>query len=665
MNGNLKIFLLFFLNINFLLTNSNSQEKDSLYISPSIRCNGINSINNYKKINSIKDMDIFYYKCVDSSFVIKDTLFASKDTLIHNDASFKNLDSTIIYLTLNLDKTGNFYNDKDYMSDFYELLLSGTSKRNNERLSKDIDSAFIDYSVYYDKITILFYKKNKEFALELLSDIVNNSIFSPRRVNFKKVIPSNIDFDFFYNTCILEGNYDLEKKYNKTLLESIIFYKNYWKKNNINISIYGGISKKEIEDLLKNGKYNIGNNMKIITYKKKKKKKKESKLKQQQGTLIYFLDKDSTQNKELFIASYSDEKPTTEEKEVARIYSKIFKEIFDFNLFLDFNNNNKGIVFYGNNYNGVEKTIKKIKTLFEKLTKEGFYNKLNAKILKDNILHYKEKNIIFSKKYQIDFFEKFIFNKNLRILIKEDAIKITPQLENKNYNILFINDKGKEIPRPKLVLNIEKNITVTTIIDRYFKNLGGLDKISKIYSIEKKGDIFINEKKMSFNYKVKLPHKFVEIISDKNNIFFKEVFSSTKGYMIYGDKKEIFTVEKIKELRKKKLLFPLKYYAKMKEIKLICKEPINGIWCYKLKFQLEGDYLHYVYISEKTYMILKDETYKGDKMLFYIKNKDFKLIDGVKFPFKEIVFDSENKKKIELRVNQIKLNENFSNKNFK
>lgn len=570
------------------------------------------------------------------------------------------VDTNDIILEIYTIEDNNFYNQDIFLYNFKNLLLSGTKNINFENLKDIIDTMFIDYSISNEKVIFKFKRELKYEALNLILDILQNSILSAKDIDFMDIEDdfSQENFNFFYNSCIFNEKNFYRKKVGETIMENTLFYRKYWKTDNTFLLLYNDTCASDITDIYES----------VIQRKEKKvlpSSPKKFTLKNQQGTLLNFFDTKAGQNK-IFVSSFINSAPSEKEKKSARIYSKIFRHIFKdspYRVYLDFENEKKGIVLYSLFDDKIENTLSDIEEIFKTLSLEGFYDKITDDIKKENLIFYKQDSTIFEKEVQSKFFKEFIFIKNLRILIMGNAIKFAPKLEQLEYDINFINERYNILPKPKFSLPISTNITEMDILNKYFDFLGGINVINSIYSLEKKGNIIINDRKLLIETKVMSPNKYsTEIKNQAGKVFYKNVFSSTGGYIKYDTLSEVFTIEKIKELRKKKTVFPVMMYPKAKKIKLIEKEPVNGIWCYKMKFLYDDDDVQYYYFSQEDYKVLKTEFCRiqngKDVLKYYTIYSDYKKTDNIMLPFKEIIYNAE-KKLMDIDIQQIKTNVDF------
>ena len=182
-------------------------------------------------------------------------------------------------------KSGSRNETKDIngISHFLEhMMFKGTKKRNSKEIAESIENLGGQLNAYTSKEVTCYYIKNLythlEQSIEVLSDMLNNSVFDPKELEREKGVvieeinmtedsPEDVLYDLHAKATFREnplaypvlGNIDNVKKFNRELL---LEYKKrkYTPKNSV-ISICGRFDENELMELLEKyfGEYNNEN----------------------------------------------------------------------------------------------------------------------------------------------------------------------------------------------------------------------------------------------------------------------------------------------------------------------------------------------------------------------------------------------------------------------
>ena len=78
--------------------------------------------------------------------------------------------------------------------------------------------------------------------------------------------------------------------------------------------------------------------------------------------------------------------------------------------------------------------------------------------------------------------QKYFSADNARIVIVGKALDVLPNLEKTGYTINYFDKEGNPTSKPELTKPIPAGVTKATVIDNYFKAIGGIDKIKALES---------------------------------------------------------------------------------------------------------------------------------------------------------------------------------------
>ncbi|KAB1160571.1 insulinase family protein [Tenacibaculum aiptasiae] len=254
---------------------------------------------------------------------------------------------------------------------------------------------------------------------------------------------------------------------------------------------------------------------------------------------------------------------------------------------------------------------------------------------------------------------KYFRGDKARIIITGKGIDVLKNLEkNSDYKINYFDKKGNPTTKPEMSLPIPAGVTATTVIDNYFKAIGGKSKVGNVKSTMISSNAKLQGMQLSLVQKNAAPNKSSVVVSVMGNVMQKMVFDGTKGYQeARGQKKEL----EGKELEKAKGESAPFADNAYKNGKLERIEPVEGKSAYVIKY---GD-SEIFYDTTSGLKIKEIETIKTPQgeikspTLF----SDYKEVNGIKFPHK--VTRSFGPQKVDFIITEVKINEGVSDADFK
>lgn len=253
---------------------------------------------------------------------------------------------------------------------------------------------------------------------------------------------------------------------------------------------------------------------------------------------------------------------------------------------------------------------------------------------------------------------KYFKGDKARIFITGKGIDVLKNLEkNSDYKINYFDKKGNATSKPKMSLPIPAGTTATTVVDNYFKAIGGKDKVDAVKSVMISSDAKIQGMQINLVQKNAAPNKSLVLVSMAGNVMQKVVFDGTKGYQeAQGQKKEV-SGEELIEAKKQAAPFEDLAYKKGKLERI---EPIDGKNAYVIKHGKSEIF----YDMTSGLKIKEVKTAKGPQGEMKVPTtfSDYKEIKGIKFPHK--VTRTNGPMKMEFIVKEVKINEGVSDADF-
>ncbi|WP_431166904.1 insulinase family protein [Tenacibaculum halocynthiae] len=253
---------------------------------------------------------------------------------------------------------------------------------------------------------------------------------------------------------------------------------------------------------------------------------------------------------------------------------------------------------------------------------------------------------------------KYFKANKARIIITGKGIDVLKNLEKGDYKINYFDKNGNPTTKPAMSLPIPSGVNTSTVIDNYYKAIGGKDKIATVKTLKVSSDATVQGMKLNLVQKSAAPNKSLTLVSMMGNTMQKIVFDGTKGYQeARGQRKEL-SGERLDEVKNTSAPFSDEAYRNGKLDRI---EPIDGKNAYVIKSGKSE-----IFYDMKTGFKLKEvKTVKGPQgeMKVPVLYSDYKEVNGIKFPHKMI--QTMGPMKMEFITKEVKINEGVSDADFK
>ncbi|OCK43630.1 peptidase M16 [Tenacibaculum soleae] len=253
---------------------------------------------------------------------------------------------------------------------------------------------------------------------------------------------------------------------------------------------------------------------------------------------------------------------------------------------------------------------------------------------------------------------KYFRGDKARIIITGKGIEVLKNLEkNADYKINYFDTEGNPTTKPAMTLPIPTGVTATSVINNYFKAIGGQNKVNAVKSVKITSEAKVQGMQVSLVQKNAAPNKSLTLVSMMGNVMQKVVFDGTKGYQeVRGQRKDLAGKE-LEEAKNSKAPFADEAYKKGILDRI---EPINGENSYVIKLDKKE-----IFYNIKSGLKLKEvAVVKGPQgdVKVPIEYGDYKEVNGVKFP--HLMIQSMGPIKINFEVKEIKINEGVTDADF-
>ncbi|NVK07569.1 MAG: insulinase family protein [Tenacibaculum sp.] len=254
---------------------------------------------------------------------------------------------------------------------------------------------------------------------------------------------------------------------------------------------------------------------------------------------------------------------------------------------------------------------------------------------------------------------KYFKGDKARIIITGKGIDVLKNLEKTaDYKINYFDKNGNPTEKPAMSLPIPNGVTASSVVDDYFKAIGGKDKVANVKSVMITSNATVQGMQLSLVQKNATPNKSSVIVSMMGNVMQKVIFDGTKGYQEANGQKKEMTGEELEKAKKESAPFADKAY---KTGTLDRIEPIDGNNAYVIKHGKKE-----IFYDVKSGLKVKEvKTAKGPQgeIKVPVVFSDYKEVNGIKFPHKMI--QKNGPMTFEFITKEIKINEGVSDADFK
>ncbi|MDP2539983.1 peptidase M16 [Tenacibaculum discolor] len=254
---------------------------------------------------------------------------------------------------------------------------------------------------------------------------------------------------------------------------------------------------------------------------------------------------------------------------------------------------------------------------------------------------------------------KYFKGDKARIIITGKGIDVLKNLEKTaDYKINYFDKNGNPTEKPAMSLPIPNGVTASSVVDDYFKAIGGKDKVANVKSVMITSNAAVQGMQLSLVQKNATPNKSSVIVSMMGNVMQKVIFDGTKGYQEANGQKKEMTGEELEKAKKESAPFADKAY---KTGTLDRIEPIDGNNAYVIKHGKKE-----IFYDVKSGLKVKEvKTAKGPQgeIKVPVVFSDYKEVNGIKFPHKMI--QKNGPMTFEFITKEIKINEGVSDADFK
>lgn len=223
----------------------------------------------------------------------------------------------------------------------------------------------------------------------------------------------------------------------------------------------------------------------------------------------------------------------------------------------------------------------------------------------------------------------YILPNQSRIFVAGKASEVADSLEKLGYPVSYYDKDANKTAKP---VAQKIDVTVAQIADKYITAIGGKTALDKVKSISLNADATVQNMPINMTMSRALGGKSLMDIKVMGNSMQKIVFDGTNGKMMAQGQSMDLPEETKAQMLADKLLFPELGFANNKDLKITGVEKINNEDSYGIK-DASTTYYYSLSTGLKTGET-KTQKMGGQEMTVPVTFSDYKVVDGVKYPFK-------------------------------
>ena len=260
--------------------------------------------------------------------------------------------------------------------------------------------------------------------------------------------------------------------------------------------------------------------------------------------------------------------------------------------------------------------------------------------------------------------QKYLKLDKVRVVIAGKGVDVAENLEkikfdDKKLPVLYYDKKANKTDKPEFKKPLPEGVTVATIYEDYINAIGGREKAEEVNSIYMKGSASMQGMNLALEQKMTKDGKQRIALLMNGNPLSLQVFNGESGYIVQQGQRIEMTDEQIKTYQATSGAIPELSVSDDAELTGI--ENVNGQDAYAIKMSENMT----EYYSTETGLKLQTKTVveqMGRSMETLVMYDDYKEVNGVMMP--HILTQSFGPRKLDFNMNEVKINEGVSDKDF-
>ena len=259
--------------------------------------------------------------------------------------------------------------------------------------------------------------------------------------------------------------------------------------------------------------------------------------------------------------------------------------------------------------------------------------------------------------------KKYFSSKNARIVVVGKGSEVLDNLEKvsfkgKNIPIFYYDKFGNKTEKPDYNVATPTDVTAETVMESYFKAIGGKEKLKEVNSIYMLAEAAFNGATLGLVSKTTTKNQSLIEVSFGGMTAQKVVFDGTKGYIMAQGQRMDYDEKQIEAAKAEAYPFA---ELRVSNPTLEKVEPYEGGKAYAVKLNDKKT----AFYDTETGLKVKEVTVQeqaGQKMTVTTNYSDYKEVNGIKFPF--TITQALGPQNIDFKVKEVKINEGVSDEDF-
>jgi len=256
---------------------------------------------------------------------------------------------------------------------------------------------------------------------------------------------------------------------------------------------------------------------------------------------------------------------------------------------------------------------------------------------------------------------KYIKPNKEAVIVVGKASDVLARLEKLPYPIVFLDKYGNITKKPVINIPIPKDVTVATVLNNYFKAIGGTDKVKAAKTAILNYEGTMQGMTISIEIKQMTPNSVSATTSMMGNIVQKQVFDGKTAYIEARGQRHEITGKKLDEMKSETV--PFGEIGYFKTAKLLKIEPVDKNNAYVLQLTKKMKAFYAVKSGLKLKQVTTQKLPNGKDFVQVVSYSNYKAVDGILIPhIMEMKLGSQT---VDFKLTSAKFNEGVTKADFK
>jgi predicted Zn-dependent peptidase len=261
---------------------------------------------------------------------------------------------------------------------------------------------------------------------------------------------------------------------------------------------------------------------------------------------------------------------------------------------------------------------------------------------------------------------KYFLADNGRFVIVGKGSEVVPNLEKTGFPIKYYDAYANPVEKPVFSKAIPNGVTVSAVLDQFFKATGGKDKMEAVKSLNMNANVKIDGVPipLTANLKTMVPNKeSMEMSAGAMGVLMSQKWNGKQGYQTQQGQRKELTDAEIAEKKSSRSIFPELDYTK-ENAALESIVSVEGNDNYLMKVT-KNDKTESRYYDVVTGLLTKTESsseVQGKKIINTVMYSNYQEVDGLQLPFVNII--KAGPQNLVINMTTIQVNEGVKDADF-